>query len=75
MRTKTEDEMRIALRQADAIMAVSGQRSFRRILGLAHQIYNGLVLLGPEDRARRIRLIDAIFGSAACSSHHRHRDL
>ena len=71
MRTGTEDEMRTALRQASAIAAVSGQRSMRRVLGLAHQIYNALVLLEPEGRARRIRLIDAIFGSVPRSHEHR----
>jgi hypothetical protein len=63
MRTETEDEMRTALRQAGAIAAVDGQRSIRRMLGLAHELYDALILLEPEDRARRIRLIDAIFGS------------
>jgi hypothetical protein len=50
---------------------VGGQRSMRRMLGLAHQIYNALVRLEPEGRARRIRLIDAIFGSVPRSSKHR----
>ena len=63
MRTQTEDDMRTALRQASAIAAVGGERSMRRMLGLAHEIYDALILLRPEDRARRIRLIDAIFGS------------
>ena len=71
MRTATDDEMRTALRQASAIAAVSGQRSMRQILGLAHQIYNALVLLDPEGRARRTRLIDAIFGSVPRGSEHR----
>jgi len=71
MRTKTEDEMRTALRQAGAIAAVSGQRSVRRTLGLAHQIYNALILLEPEDRARRIQLIDSIFGPTASDPDHR----
>ena len=65
MRTQTEDDMRTALRQASAIAALDGERSLRRMLGLAHKIYDGLILLGPEERARRIRLIDAIFGSSA----------
>ena len=71
MRTQTEDDMRTALRQAGAIAAISGERSLRRMLGLAHGIYNALILLRPEDRARRIRLIDAIFGSPARGSEHR----
>jgi len=66
MRTETEDEMRTALRQAGAIVAVSGPHSFRQTLGLAHQIYDALIRLEPTDRARRICLIDAIFGSVAC---------
>jgi len=68
MRTQTEDDMRTALRQASAIAAVGGERSMRRMLGLAHEIYDALILLRPEDRARRIRLIDAIFGSPARGS-------
>ena len=75
MRTQTEADMRTALRQASAITAVSGERSLRRMLGLAHKIYDGLILLGPEDRARRIRLIDAIFGSPAPGSKRRHGGL
>ena len=64
MSTETEDDMRTALRQASAITAVDGQRSVRRTLHLAHEIYNALIILTPADRARRIQLIDAIFGSA-----------
>lgn len=65
MRTKTEEEMRTALRQARAIAAVGGERSLRRTLRLAHGIYDGLTRLEPDHRARRIRLIDSIFGSTA----------
>jgi len=75
MTTQTEDDMRTALRQAGAIAAVGGERSMRGILGLAHEIYNALILLRPEDRARRIRLIDAIFGSPARGSKQRRGDL
>ena len=71
MRTQAEDDMRTALRQASAIASVSGERSLRRIIGLAHRIYDGLIPLDPEDRARRIRLIDAIFGSPAADSKRR----
>jgi hypothetical protein len=53
--------MRTALRQAGAIAAVDGKYSIRERLRLAHQLYNSLLLLQPEDRARRIRLIDAVF--------------
>lgn len=75
MSTQTEEDMRTALRQAGVIAAVSGERSLRRILGLAHEIYDALILLRPEDRARRIHLIDTIFGSPARGSEHRHGDL
>ena len=75
MSTQTEDDMRTALRQAGVIAAVSGERSLRRILGLAHEIYDALILLRPEDRARRIHLIDTIFGSPARGGEHRHGDL
>jgi len=71
MRTQAEDDMRTALRQAAAIAAVSGERSMRRMLGLAHEIYDAMLLLRPEDRARRVRLIDAIFESPARGSAHR----
>ena len=63
---------RTAVRQAGAIVAVSGQRSVRPLLGLAHDLYDALVLLEPKDRARRIRLIDAIFGAPARDAEHRH---
>ena len=72
---QTEDDMRTALRQAGAIAAVGGERSMRRMLGLAHEIYDAMILLRPEDRKRRVRLIDAIFGSPARDSHRRHGDL
>jgi len=75
MRIQTEDDMRTALRQAGAIAAVGGERSMRRMLGLAHEIYDAMILLPPEDRKRRVRLIDAIFGSPARDSYRRHGDL
>jgi len=75
MRTETEDDIRTALRQAGAIAAVGGERSMRRMLGLAHDIYDSLILLRPKDRMRRIRLIDAIFCSPARGSKHRRGDL
>lgn len=68
MRPQTEHDMRTALRQAAAIAAVGGEGSLRRTLGLAHEIYDALILLGPEDRARRIRLIDAFFRAPARTS-------
>lgn len=61
MRTRKEDEMRTALRQAGAITAVDGQHSIRQRLGVAHQLYDAMLQLEPVDRARRIRLIDAVF--------------
>ena len=63
MRTQSEHDMRIALQQAGAIAAISGERSTRRVLGLAHDLYNAMILLGLDDRARRIRLIDAVFAA------------
>lgn len=71
MGTKTEDEMRTALRQAGAITAVDGQYSIRQTLGLAHQLYSAMLLMEPNDRARRIRLIDAVFPSARGAVHRR----
>ena len=72
MSTETEDNMRTALRQADAITAVGGQRSTRHMLGLAHKLYDALVVLDSSDRARRIRLIDDIFRSPVRDSMRRH---
>ena len=75
MRSQTEGDMPTALRQAGAIAAVSGERSLRRMLVLAHEIYDALIVLPPRQRARRIRLIDAIFGSPARGSKQTHGDL
>jgi len=75
MRTQKEDDMRTALRQAGAIAAVGDERSLRRTLGLAHEIYDALILLPPTQRARRIGLIDAIFGPPAQDSKHKESDL
>jgi hypothetical protein len=61
MHTETQDAMRTALRQAGAIAAVDGQHSIRQRLVLAHRLYDAMLLLQPEERARRIRLIDAMF--------------
>jgi len=74
MQTKTEDEMRTALRQAGAITAVDGQYSIRQRLVVAHQLYDAMLLLGPDDRARRIRLIDEVFAPSARGSGRRRRD-
>ncbi|MEO7116053.1 MAG: hypothetical protein ABIZ18_09340 [Caldimonas sp.] len=59
--TDTEDEIRTALRQAGAIAAVDGQHLTRQRLGLAHRLYHAMLLLEPDERSRRIRLIDSIF--------------
>ncbi len=61
MITDTKDEMRTALRQAGAITAVDGQHLIRQRLGLAHRLYDAMLLLEPDERSRRIRLIDAMF--------------
>jgi hypothetical protein len=65
MRTEAQDAMRTALRQAGAIVAVDGRYSIRQRLCLAHHLYDALLLLQPAERARRIRLIDAMFTPAA----------
>lgn len=59
--TDAEDEIRTALRQASAIAAVDGKYLIRQRLGLAHCLYNAMLLLEPDERSRRIRLIDAMF--------------
>ena len=74
MQSKREDEMRIALRQAGAIAAVDGRLSIRQTLGVAHRLYDAMLLLAPEDRARRIRLIDAMFAPCARRPEHARRD-
>jgi len=74
MPTKTDDEMRIALRQACAITAVGGQYSIRQRLGVAHRLYDAMLLLEPDDRARRIRLIDAVFTPSARAPEQTGRD-
>jgi hypothetical protein len=61
MNVQSEDEMRTALRQAGAIAAVDGEHSIRKRLGLAHRLYDAMLLLEPGERARRVRLIDAVF--------------
>ena len=65
MHAETQDAMRTALRQAGAITAVDGQHSIRQTLHLAHRLYDAILLLQPEERARRVRLIDAMFTPAA----------
>jgi len=61
MHTEMQDAMRTALRQAGAISAVDGPYSIRERLHLAHQLYDAMLLLKPEERARTIRLIDTVF--------------
>jgi len=61
MNVQSKDAMRTALRQADAIAAVDGEHSIRKRLGLAHRLYDAMLLLEPVERARRVRLIDAVF--------------
>jgi len=67
MRTKTEEEMRTALRQAGTIVAVDGRHSIQQRLGLAHALYDAMLLLEPEERVRRVRLIDAVFPPACAA--------
>lgn len=74
MQPRTDHEMRTALRQAGAITAVDGQHSMRRRLGVAHQLYEAMLLLDPQDRARRIQLIDSIFTQPRRGSGHSRRD-
>ena len=66
MRTKSEDEMRTALRrQAGAIATVDGQYSIRLMPGLSRSLYDAMLLLHFEEPARRIRPIDAVFTPSA----------
>ena len=65
-----EHEMRIAIRQANAIAAIDGQVSLRQKLTLADDLYEAMIELEPKVRARRIRLIDTIFGRT-CSDRRR----
>ena len=68
MQTETENDMRTALRQAGAIVAVDGRSSVRQRLRVAHRLYDAMLLLEPAERARRIQLIDAVFGPFAKGS-------
>ena len=68
MATETQDAMRTALRQAGAITGVDGKYSIRERLQLAHHLYDSLLLLQPEARARRVSLIDAVFTPPALRS-------
>ena len=61
MHTETQDAMRTALRQARAITAVDGHNTIRQRLVIDHHLYDAMLLLQPKERARRIRLIDAMF--------------
>lgn len=61
----SKDEMRTALRQTGAITAVDGQHLIRQMLGLAHRLYDAMLMLEPDERSRRIRLIDTIFPASA----------
>jgi predicted HD phosphohydrolase len=63
-RNDIEEGMRTALRQAAAIAAVDGEPRIRVTLCLAHDLYDAMLRMSPEDRARRIGLIDAVFGQA-----------
>ena len=65
MHTETQHAMRTALRQADAIADVDGQYSIRQRLRLAHDLYDAMLRLEPEERARRNRLMDAVFAPLA----------
>jgi hypothetical protein len=61
MHTETQNAMRTALRQADAIADVDGRYTIRQRLRLAHDLYDAMIRLQPEERARRNHLIDAVF--------------
>jgi hypothetical protein len=75
MNVQSKDEMLTALRQADAIAAVDGEHSIRKRLGLAHRLYNAMLLLEPGELARRVRLIDAVFTPASRTSEQKRREL
>ena len=62
MSSTIEDDLRTALRQAGAIASLDGPTSLRQTLTLAHDLYAAMVRLEPDERARRVRLIDAMFG-------------
>jgi hypothetical protein len=68
MRNDTEHDLRTALRQATAIAAIDGPTNMRVTLTLAHDLYAAMTRLAPDDRARRIRLIDAVFGPIASAA-------
>jgi hypothetical protein len=61
----SEHDMRTAIRQAHAITSLAGGHTLRDTLNLADALYEAMVELAPRDRARRVRLIDAVFGLAS----------
>jgi hypothetical protein len=65
MRSTNEDDIRTALRQANAISSFESQPSIRRTLILAHRLYDAMLLMTPDARTRRVALIDDVFRGAS----------
>jgi hypothetical protein len=61
----TKDDMRTALRQPAAITALDHQPLMRQSLELAHWHQDAMLRLEPDERSRRISLIDAMFPPSA----------
>ena len=58
----SEHDMRTAIRHAGAIAALDRSATLRQTLNLANDLYEALIDLEPRARARRIRVLDAVFG-------------
>jgi hypothetical protein len=58
----SENDMRTAIRHAGAIAMVDRSSTLRETLNLANDLYEALIDLEPRARARRIRLLDDVFG-------------
>jgi hypothetical protein len=58
----SEHDMRTAIRHAGAIAAVDRSATLRQTINLANDLYESLIDLEPRARARRIRVLDDVFG-------------
>ena len=66
----SEPHMRTAIRQAGSIAALDGGIGLRQTLNLANDLYEAMLELEPAARARRIRLLDAVFGAQHSPQRH-----
>jgi len=58
----SEHDMRTAIRHAGAIAALDRSATLRQTVNLANDLYEALIDLEPRARARRVRVLDDVFG-------------